>query len=54
MLLYFNKALKLKRERERKKELPQTRELVIMLNVGKNEDSKERISNVQKKKLIYV
>lgn len=44
-LLYFNKAVKLRKERDRKKITP-NQHVVAMLDAEKNEDSKERVSNI--------
>lgn len=54
-LLYFNKAVKLRKERDRKKITP-NQHVVAMLDAEKNEDSKERVSNILggKKKVICV
>lgn len=48
-LLYFNKAVNLRKGRGRKKTTP-NQHVVIMLDAEKNEDSKERVSDILKKK----
>lgn len=44
-LLYFNKAVKLRKGRDRKKITP-NQHVVAMLDAEKNEDSKERVSDI--------